>query len=303
MLNPAFPREADDAQLSNYVLAKDLAKRAFEENCNLRNGPELRLQAVYRDELWKKLKALNVSNVNWSELAVLDVCCGTGLLSFHLLSKVRPATLTLLDASQDELDESKTLLQSRYPGMKATFVKADLMENELAPSSFDVIIGNSFLHHLYDMPRAVFELKRLLKPGGVFATLHEPTPAAIAYESASWDLISRYWSEGPRYVEKLRRPTPVDQGYGIDIWLLEPQRVQQLFTVAGFSRVRVEGWHIMRPIVVAAMKLHLHQGKPRLTTWETLILRLAASADSTMRRFLPLSAFGSLSLSAHKPRC
>lgn len=303
MLNPAFPRGVDDAQLSNYILAKDLAKRAFEKNCSLRNGSELRLQSVYRHELWQKLRALNVSNLNWSKLAVLDVCCGTGLLSFHLLSRVRPATLTLLDASQDELEESKKLLQGRFPGVGPTFVKANLLENELAPSSFDVIVGNSFLHHLYDMPRAASELKRLLKPGGVFATLHEPTPAAIAYESASWDLMCRYWSEGPRYVEQLRRPTPVDQGYGVDIWLLEPHRIQQVFTAAGFSLVRVEGWHIMRPIVVAAMKLHLHQGKPRLTAWETLMLRLAVSADSAMRKFLPLSAFGSLSLSAYKPRC
>ena len=303
MLNPAFPHELDDTQLSNYVLGSDLAKRAFEENSSLRNGRELRLQSVYRDELWKKLRALNLFSLNWSKLAVLDVCCGTGFLSFHLLSKVRPAALTLLDGSQDELHESKKLLQDQYPEVRATFVKADLIENGLPPSSFDVIIGNSFLHHLYDMPRAASELKRLLKPGGVFATLHEPTPAAIAYESASWSLLSRYWFDGPRYVENLRRPTSVDHGCGVDIWLLEPERIQRVFTAAGFSHVRVEGWHIVRPIVVAAMKLHLHEGKPMLTGGETLMLRLAVSADAAMRRFLPLSAFGSLSLAAYKPRC
>ncbi|MEK7760958.1 MAG: methyltransferase domain-containing protein [Nitrospirota bacterium] len=301
MLNPAFPQEGDESQLSNYVLAKDLARRAFDENSSLCNGAELRLQSVYQDELWRKLKALNLANLNWSKLNVLDVCCGTGLLSFHLLSRVRPANLMLLDASQDELEESKALLHSRYPGVEAMFVKADMMESGLMSSSFDVIIGNSFLHHLYDMPRAASELKRLLKPGGVFATLHEPTPAAIAYESASWNLVSQYWSEGPRYVEKLRRPKTADHGCGADIWLLEPQKIQHVFTEAGFGRILVEGWHILRPIVVAAMKLHLHQCKPALTLWEQSMLRFAVSADSVMRGFLPLSAFGSLSLSAQKP--
>jgi ubiquinone/menaquinone biosynthesis C-methylase UbiE len=301
MLNPAFLRQGQESQLSRYVLSTELSERAFAENASLCNGAELRLQAVYAEELWKKVRSLGLANLDWGKLDVLDICCGSGFLSFHLLSRIYPASLTLLDASRSELEEAEVLLTKHYPEMKPMYVKADLTKSGLASGSFDLIIGNSFLHHLCDMPGAVSEFRRLLKPGGVFVTLHEPTPAAIAYESGRWDLVAQFFAEGPGYIENLRQERAADICGGVDVWLLEHQTIRDVFEDEGFEHVMAEGWHIFRPFVVAAMKLHLHREKPMLTQWEVILLQLGIGTDALLRGILPPRAFGSLALSARKP--
>jgi ubiquinone/menaquinone biosynthesis C-methylase UbiE len=301
MLNPAFPQQPGDKQLATYILGAQWAQKTFENNASLASGKEWRLQDVYGNEIWTKLQSLRLADVDWAQCDVLDICAGSGFLSFHLLKRIRPRSLTLLDASSNEVEEARKLLSRYYPNVPVTYVTADVMGIDLASISFDVILGNSFLHHLYNMPHAVKELGRLLKPGGIFATLHEPTPGAIAYESGSWRLVLKFLLQGPAYVEKLRTARISDQVECVDIWLFEFEQLQEVFERGGFEHVVVRGWHIARPFVVAVGQLHLHHFKPMLTLLEAAALRWAVSLDAMFQHILPLRLFGSLALTARKP--
>lgn len=303
MLNPAFPLPSADEGIANYILPSELADRTLQGNAALNSGPERRLQRVFTFEIWTKLKALGLTKLAWPKLRVLDVCCGTGFLSYHLLSKVPVDELILLDTSEMELKESETLLVKNFPRARVSYCRLDLLKTGFPPSSFDLIIGNSFLHHLHDLPCAIRELYRLLRPGGMFATLHEPTPVAIAYESGSWDLICQFCRQGAAYVELLRKGKASADGSVIDVWLFEAERLVTLFRTEGFESIRVIPWNLLRPILVATNKLHLDDLKPALAPWEQILFVVSILSDAGLRRCLPAHAFGALSLAVCKPSC
>jgi ubiquinone/menaquinone biosynthesis C-methylase UbiE len=59
-------------------------------------------------------------------------------------------------------------------GLTGFFIECDCENLPLKDNSFDMITGNGVLHHLPDMEKALGEIKRVLKPGGVAVFLHEP---------------------------------------------------------------------------------------------------------------------------------
>jgi hypothetical protein len=65
--------------------------------------------------------------------------------------------------------------------------------------------------------------------------------------------------------------------------------------------VRVLPRYLVRPFVVAALGLHLGEGKPRLSRLESLLLRGAVRLDGLLRRVLPARAFGGVTFVARRP--
>lgn len=76
-------------------------------------GPEYRLQAVYGEEIWLKLKRAGVTPEMFNNSDVLEVCAGTGFLTYHSLSRCRPRHLTVNDLSAQELNAANELLSPR----------------------------------------------------------------------------------------------------------------------------------------------------------------------------------------------
>src|SRR3954470_10147852 len=142
MLNPGFTSAADRAYGSAYVVPEELSHAIVGANAEFATGPELRTQPAYGDELWFRLAELGMESLRWDELDVLDACCGTGFLSYHLTRRVTPRSLTLLDVSPEEVAEAERLV-----GSGARSSVGDLAEPPLERDAFDVVIGNSFLHH------------------------------------------------------------------------------------------------------------------------------------------------------------
>src|SRR5579884_2141772 len=91
-----------------------------------------------------------------SDLAVLDVGCGTGAMS-EILSRWG----RVLSADFSPL----ALRFSRRRGLRS-LVQADAMRLPLASGRFDVAVAMDVLEHLPDDRAAVCELYRVLKPGG-----------------------------------------------------------------------------------------------------------------------------------------
>ncbi len=94
-------------------------------------------------------------------LKVLDLCCGQGNVSQALIAR---------GCNVFGVDFSPTMLahaHSRVP--QASFVQADAQELPLAPSEFDVVVSSLGICHVPDQPRALREIKRVLRPGGRLA--------------------------------------------------------------------------------------------------------------------------------------
>jgi SAM-dependent methyltransferase/uncharacterized protein YbaR (Trm112 family) len=60
-----------------------------------------------------------------------------------------------------------------------SFLKADLNDPPLQEDSFDLVITSAALHHAYDLPSAMRHIARLLKPGGLFLAISEPTKGLL----------------------------------------------------------------------------------------------------------------------------
>lgn len=302
MLNAAFSKKLD-LESKNYILPQEIISRlVISLNQSFDTGPELRLQKIYGDELWLKIKSLGMENFNWKDKDVLDIASGTGLLSYHLLSRVQPRSLTLIDISKTEIDEAKRILGKFSVNLPLKFAVGDATKTDFADNSFDVIIGNSFLHHFYDLPAAIKEFKRILNPGGLFITLHEPTVASLALESRNPKNTILYILKGDDYINYFRyKKDGVAPGQGGDVWMFKPSEIFNLLTTAGFVNIKLANWHCLRPKLVASLSMHLGGKKKKLNLFENFLLTSAVYVDSFLRKILSDNFFGSVAFVAQKP--
>jgi ubiquinone/menaquinone biosynthesis C-methylase UbiE len=298
MLNPTFSTTRINTDEKKYILSKELYNAVINTNKNFLTGKELRLQKVYQDEIWIKLNSININKDYFNNKKVLDICCGTGFLSYHLLSVTKLKEITLMDISPTELNESKKLISEKFPNIKSDFVCGDVTKSNLPDNEYDVIIGNSFLHHLYNVPMALKEFNRLLKPGGQLIIIHEPTIAAIPLESGSLLNILKYIMKGWIMPKNLN----IDyQCQGTDVWLFNSIDLKEILISSGFKELNFINWHFFRPIIVSKLSLHLNDDKYNLNKYEVIVLSLSIYFDSVINKILPTKFFGSFCFSAKKP--
>jgi len=106
---------------------------------------------------------------------VVDLGCGSGENLAPLLA--RGARVIAVDLSQELVDLARkrlaiSKLQPSSRGTEANFIVGSAYDVPLPDSSIDVILCASLLHHL-NIPRAMAEMRRLLKPQGI-AAVKEP---------------------------------------------------------------------------------------------------------------------------------
>ena len=305
MLNPNFPPEvltADAESVRNYVLPERPAARAQVANRSFDSGErEYRLDPVYTSELWQKIGDLGLERSRWERLDVLDVCSGAGFLSYHLLRRCEPRSLTCLDISHHEVAAARALLDPREQRTRIEFRVDDVLNLDPKDGQFDVVIGNSFLHHFPDVGRALERLCQVLRPGGVFAPLHEPTPTAIALESRNpmrWIQLAR---SGEKLVDQLRQEAAsVGSSAGADVWLFEKDDLQDLCLRAGFRSVGVVRSHLLRPLVCAVASIQPRAERPELANWQRTALAWSGAVDRRLRAVLPSGWYGSVSIAARR---
>jgi 2-polyprenyl-6-hydroxyphenyl methylase / 3-demethylubiquinone-9 3-methyltransferase len=94
--------------------------------------------------------------------AVLDLGCGAGFLSNELAAAGH--AVTGVDRSPASLD----MARRRDKTGSARYVEGDLTRLPLGAASFDAVCAMDVLEHIEDLPAALDEVARVLKPGGRF---------------------------------------------------------------------------------------------------------------------------------------
>jgi SAM-dependent methyltransferase len=97
---------------------------------------------------------------------VLELGCGMGALWRENAERMPAGWRVVLS------DFSPGMLRDARPGLDAarrfTYLGADAQAIPLADATFDGVIANHMLYHVSDVPKAVAEIHRVLKPGGRF---------------------------------------------------------------------------------------------------------------------------------------
>ena len=101
---------------------------------------------------------------------VLDLGCGSGENIAPLLA--RGAKVIAVDLSQELVELAVRRIQLHRPSASPQFLVASAYDVPLPGDSVDAVLCASLLHHL-DIPRAMAEIRRVLKPRGI-AVVKEP---------------------------------------------------------------------------------------------------------------------------------
>jgi SAM-dependent methyltransferase len=209
------------------VTEQDLVREQYATDANLRA----------RIELHERFATTSLSYPRWvfdgydfgNEADVLEVGCGNGMIWRENLDRIPPGwRLMLTDLSPGMVDEARAIL-----GDRVSHVSADVQELPFAEASFDAVIANHMLFHIEDRPRALREIARVLRPGGLFRAtsigldhmrqLRELVPPA---EGSQWAKTrERFTIEqvpaelAPFFVDVELEPFPDD---GLEVTELEP---------------------------------------------------------------------------------
>jgi ubiquinone/menaquinone biosynthesis C-methylase UbiE len=96
---------------------------------------------------------------------VLDVACGTGLVTFPAASAVGARGRVFGTDLSDEMIKAVTALAATR-GVSAEFSRQDAEQLDFADATFDVALCALGLMYVPDAQKAVREMHRVLKPGG-----------------------------------------------------------------------------------------------------------------------------------------
>ncbi len=139
---------------------------------------------------------------------LLDVGTGTARFLVYLARMPELEGLRIVgsDVDPEMIEQGRRAIGSEGFGNRIELMVDDAHDMRLPSDFADIIVSRSTLHHWQDRPRALREIFRLLKPGGI-AMIHDvrrdPDPAALAEfdrlrDEARKELIRLGIAEDPR---------------------------------------------------------------------------------------------------------
>jgi SAM-dependent methyltransferase len=154
------------------------------------------------------------------DLKVLEIGFISGGHSLYAFEKLG-CSVTGIDNGYGGLENTALLPEflKTQTHSTARFVSGDITETtELEADSFDIVYSSSVLEHIHDIPDALAEMLRLLKPGGLL--LHKYHPFFCPTGGHSLGILDAPWghcrlspSDFRRYLEELR---PLEAGVSVE---------------------------------------------------------------------------------------
>jgi demethylmenaquinone methyltransferase/2-methoxy-6-polyprenyl-1,4-benzoquinol methylase len=140
------------------------------------------LLSFHIDRTWRNVLGKRLATVlARPDARVLDVCCGTGDVLFHLADRASAQVLGA-DFCHPMLVSANRKAESR--GREARLIEADALELPLADNSLDAISIAFGFRNLANYRGGLAEFHRVLKPGGVLAILEFSHPQGWLMKSS-----------------------------------------------------------------------------------------------------------------------
>ncbi|AXR69979.1 ubiquinone/menaquinone biosynthesis methyltransferase [Leptospira mayottensis] len=122
--------------------------------------------------IWKNRLVREIEENLPDRLHVMDLCCGTGDISVRLENSSRVDHITCVDFSENMLEIAKTRLKEQTEKGRVRFEIGDATElKNFQDFQFDAVSIGFGLRNVDDLFKAIREIFRVLKPGGLFLNL------------------------------------------------------------------------------------------------------------------------------------
>ena len=172
---PAAPPPKDDKRTFVHDMFATIAPRYDKAN---------RVISMGLDEGWRK-RAIDLLKAP-SGGYIVDLCCGTGDIVFHLLRIDPTLRVTGVDFCEPMLAQARNRAV-REGGGSAQFREGDVMALPFADNSFDGATMGFAMRNVADIDATLREIRRVLKPGARFVNL-DMSRAPNAAWKACFDL-------------------------------------------------------------------------------------------------------------------
>lgn len=174
---------------------------------------------------WSRLVAKDF--LAWLEVppqgAWLDVGCGTGALTESILQQAQPRSVTGMDPSAGFVAHAR----AHITDPRAVFEVADAQSLPAEAARFDVAVAGLVLNFVPDPSRAVAEMARVVRPGGIVA-------AYLWDYAGKMELMRCFWDAAVAL-----DPGAVDLDEGRRFPLCAPAPLAALFAQSGLARIEV----------------------------------------------------------------
>jgi ubiquinone/menaquinone biosynthesis methyltransferase len=178
----------------------------------------------------------------------LDVCCGTGDLALALAQAVGTGGEVVgLDFSEPMLEHARAKTAAR--GIEIEYVHGNALELPFEDESFDAATVGFGIRNVVDLPRALAELRRVVRPGGRVVVLEITTPER---PPLSW--FYAWWFD--RIVPLLGAVTGEQDAYSY-----LPESVKRFPPAAGLAKRMYDcGLRDVRYLILAGGIVAVHAG-------------------------------------------
>lgn len=128
--------------------------------------------------------------IDFSDKNVLEVGCGNGEVLKEIANKNKPKMITGIDYKMES--------QQFQQGENWKIEQGDITDLQYPDSFFDIVISVASFEHICDINKALFQIKRVLKPYGKFFTMFGPIWTSIVghhylFYEESWAKLIPPW--------------------------------------------------------------------------------------------------------------
>ena len=142
--------------------------------------------------------------------SVLDIGCGAGGVTLHILRKHKAGQVTGFDVEEPVIRHAIERAEMMGEKSRASFVQAPPGTLPFDDDSFDIVFSKDALLHVPDKDALFADIFRILKPGGVFAASnwmigHDDEPSADMKAYVAAEGLNFAMASPARYRQAMER--------------------------------------------------------------------------------------------------